>query len=430
MHPQAVIDLRMSGYIEDAQSAIRLLIVAETLFRARSGNGYWAGNERIAEQLGVPVHAVENAVRRSKVIKRKGKGRGRRAGKAFELTPLPVSSVHTSTPDVEGTRQTDGLQPSVRLVESANLTGPISHDDGCHRNQDSEIKKEDKEEEGKVNPSSLIVSDQSDSFSTSCMSMGSQGRPDDFTCPKDPANPDGLARSFHDLLVYLGHTPNNEASEDLDKASMTLKQVEVYPRRQRRQIIERWLKWYGAQLDGSHGSKYLSSFARSWDDFLDDCRIPKPPDPDGWFDELDEESLEESVHRSMRQVIDGGKANRFLQAAVFGLRAVGVVITANWLIHNTDVGDQVDEIMDKAMDLIARAQEGRESLEEIYLTTMLCQTNLTRQADIPMSDWRDRYAEIWAKRKYCDYLNHIRFGTVTPEAVATIDAIVSGTQRA
>ena len=251
IHPAAVAALLRGGLVEakDVPAMVRLYVRSQVEWHQRAGRDYWEGNGKIARTLGVPLHQVENAIRRSITISRENKGKGRRESKRFLVAEAARSA--------DGDSQIDGCHQSDRRVETVKMTGDTSQIGGCHRNR--RFRKEEKgcEEEGReeqAEPACLPVQ---------VHSLISEKESMEILKGYHLLDPQGLSQAFYDLLSRSTGAPLNATEDDIGYAARCLRSLPDEFRRP--EVLSAWLVWYCRTRPRKRDkSWWLTSFAGSW----------------------------------------------------------------------------------------------------------------------------------------------------------------------
>ena len=254
IHPEAIAALVQNGRIEDKDipALIRLYVLSQIEWHRKADTDYWEGNEAIAKALGVPLHKVENAIRRSAAISRDNGGKGRGADKRFAVTEPAKPSGNTS--------QIDGCHQSDRRVETVKLTDATSQIDGCHRNRrkrnkDKVTQKEGREEE----PASLPVVNSS--------SFRSEEEAGEIRKKYDLVDPHGLSQAYYAFLSKCTGYPLNASEKDIGYAAKCLDALSGDNLR-RPDVISAWLVWWCmARPKKRDRTWWFTSFSGSWGGF-------------------------------------------------------------------------------------------------------------------------------------------------------------------
>lgn len=254
IHPEAIAALVQNGRIEnkDIPALIRLYVLSQIEWHRKAGRDYWEGNGTIAKALGVPLHMVENAIRRSAAISRDNGGKGRGADKRFAVTEPAKPSGNTS--------QIHGCHQSDRRVETVKLTGATSQIDGCHRNRrqrnkDKVTQKEGREEE----PASLPVVNSS--------SFRSEEEAGEIRKKYDLVDPHGLSQAYYAFLSKCTGYPLNASEKDIGYAAKCLDALSGNNLR-RPDVISAWLVWWCmARPKKRDRTWWFTSFSGSWGGF-------------------------------------------------------------------------------------------------------------------------------------------------------------------
>ena len=259
IHPEAIAALVREGQIEDKDitAMIRLYVRVQVAWHQKANRGYWEGNETIAKELGVPLHQVENAIRRSAAISRENDGKGRGKNKRFVMVEPAITPAEDS--------QIDGCHQSDRRMETVKLTDDTSQIDGCHRNRRK--RKEDKGTQKvgrkdrasrRAKPTCLPDGDSS--------SMITEEEAEGMLAKYDLMDPHELPRAYYSLLSKCSGAPLNAAEKDIAFAIKFLDSLPANLRR--REVISAGLVWYCRSRPKTRDKTWwFTSFSGSWGDF-------------------------------------------------------------------------------------------------------------------------------------------------------------------